>query len=411
MIDLWRDAATVRQPFEAEFDCFDDTQRRIARRGRRRLRLERRRRRHDRLADMDKDILTTTETAKLLGVSVRTAQLLIEGGALTSWKTPGGHRRVYHSDVLAFMARKSTAPAVPSARVLLLASAERLPALEKSVAAVGGCSIDAYTTPFAASFSMGSRTPAALVVDVDEETSERVSFLESVALNPALGHTKLIALGGLPPEARDLISSRLHANVTSPQALADAVRTALQDAGEVKPFSIDPSIPVAINEGGRLAALQRSGLLEAGTEETFDQITWLASRSLRAPVALVTMLTATHQFFKSRHGLALTETPRSWAFCNYTILQRGVMEAGDLARDERFAANPAVMNDPHFRFYAGAPVVDPDGFALASLCVIDYEPRTLDRDQQQTLQLLAKFASGEVRLRAANRSMPGASSA
>ena len=356
---------------------------------------------------MDKDILTTTETAKLLGVSVRTAQLLIEGepDLLEDARRPSARLSIRCSRLHGPEEHRSGRPVSARYSARLLGAAGTL---EQIIAGVGGCSVEAFTSPIAASFAMGSRTPAALVVDVDEEARERVSFLESVALIPALSHTKLIALGGLPSEARNLIASRLHANATDPQSLADAVRTALQDSGEMKSFSIDPSIPVAVNEGRRLAALQRSGLLDAGTGETFDEITWLASHSLKAPIALVTMLTATHQFFKSRHGLALTETPRSWAFCNYTILQRNVLEVDDLARDKRFAANPAVSSDPHFRFYAGAPVVDPDGFALASLCIIDYEPRTLDTDQQHTLQLLAKFASGEVRLRAANRLTAGA---
>jgi excisionase family DNA binding protein len=357
---------------------------------------------------MDKDILTTSETARLLGVSVRTAQLLIEGGALTSWKTPGGHRRVYRSDVLTFRARKNPAPAVLSARVLLLASAERLPVFESVLAAAAGCSVEAHTDPLEASFSMGSRAPAAVIVDVEQETKARISFLEYVALNPALSRTKLIALGGLPSAGPD-ISFRLHAHVTNPQKLADLVGTALQDLSEpAEPFSVAPSFPVAVNEKQRLAALERSGLLDAGTDETFDQLAWLARHSLKAPIALVTLLTATHQFFKSRLGLEITETPRSWAFCNHTILQRGVFSVGDLARDERFASNPAVMSDPHFRFYAGAPVLDPDGFAVASLCVVDYEPRTLDADQEQTLQVLAKCVSIDVRLRAAHRLMSGA---
>lgn len=356
---------------------------------------------------MKDDILTTSETAKMLGVSVRTAQLLIEGGALTSWKTPGGHRRVYRADVLTFMARKNAGPAISSARVVLLASAARLPVLEQALAPVGGCSLETYKDPVAASFAMGARAPAILIVDMTDEAGEGLSFLEQAALNPALRQTKLIALGGPTSEGPDFISSRWHAHVTDPQALANSVRAALQDVTKSEDlFSTPPPFPVAVNEGQRLAAVERSGLMAMGREEIFDQLTWLASYSLKAPIALVTTLTATHQLFKSRHGLALTKTPRSWAFCNYTILQRGVFAIDDLSGDARFADNPAVMNAPHFRFYAGAPVIDPDGFALASLCIIDYEPRRLDADQTQTLQLLAHFASSEVRMRATPEMMP-----
>src|SRR6202012_5075118 len=101
-------------------------------------------------------------------------------------------------------------------------------------------------------------------------------------------------------------------------------------------------------------------------------------------------------WFKSRQGLDMAETPRSWAFCNHTILQRDVFVVENLALDTRFADNPAVAGGPQFRFYGGAPVVDPDGFALGSLCVIDYEPRRLDAGQDSTLLALAGLASDEI---------------
>ena len=92
------------------------------------------------------------------------------------------------------------------------------------------------------------------------------------------------------------------------------------------------------------------------------RLTWLAARSLDAPVALLTLLTPTRQWFKSRYGLDMVETPRGWAFCNHTILQKGIMVAENLATDQRFAENPAVSGELEFRFYAGCPVVDPEGF-------------------------------------------------
>src|SRR5262249_14000705 len=104
-------------------------------------------------------------------------------------------------------------------------------------------------------------------------------------------------------------------------------------------------------------------------------------------------------------GLDMTETPRSWAFCNHTILQKGVFTVDDLARAAAFADNPAVAGAPHFRFYAGAPVIDPDGFALGSLCAVDYKPRELDAEQEQALLALAAVASDAVQLRSMNRQL------
>ncbi|OUM00620.1 GAF domain-containing protein [Variovorax sp. JS1663] len=95
----------------------------------------------------------------------------------------------------------------------------------------------------------------------------------------------------------------------------------------------------------------------------------------------------------------MVETPRSWAFCNHTVLQKGIFEVRDLKEHPSFALNPAVADAPHFRFYAGAPVYDPDGFALGSICVIDFRPRQLDKSQKRTLLELAAIASDEVKLR------------
>ena len=90
-----------------------------------------------------------------------------------------------------------------------------------------------------------------------------------------------------------------------------------------------------------------------------DRLTWLAARSLDAPVALLTLLTPTRQWFKSRYGLDMVETPRGWAFCNHTILQKGIMVAENLATDQRFAENLAVSGELGFRFYAGCRLTIP----------------------------------------------------
>jgi GAF domain-containing protein len=101
----------------------------------------------------------------------------------------------------------------------------------------------------------------------------------------------------------------------------------------------------------------------------------------------------------------VTETPRSWAFCNYTILQKDVFTVENLALDPQFSGIPAVSGPPGLRFYAGAPVHDPDGFAIGSLCVIDQRPRALDQTQRQILRALAALASDELRLRAVDRQL------
>ncbi len=157
--------------------------------------------------------------------------------------------------------------------------------------------------------------------------------------------------------------------------------------------------PTAPNEGSRLQAVLRSGLVDSPAEVQFDRVTWLAARGLKAPISLMTVLTPELQWFKSRQGLDMMQTPRSWAFCNHTVLQTGIFEVHDLQEHPSFAKNPAVADAPYFRFYAGAPVYDPDGFALGSICVIDFRPRQLDKNQRRTLLELAAIASDEVKLK------------
>jgi GAF domain-containing protein len=193
--------------------------------------------------------------------------------------------------------------------------------------------------------------------------------------------------------------------VGDPGEAVTVIRTSLKDAQEVALEAGDISFPIALNERQRLVALERTGLVDSPPEEAFDRLTWLAAQSLNAPIALLTLLTPTRQWFKSRIGLDLAETPRSWAFCNHTIMQKQVFSVSDLIKDPRFADNPAVKGERGFRFYAGAPVLDEDGFVVGSLCVIDQKPRTLDKREERAIQALAALASDEVRLRALDRKL------
>jgi len=362
---------------------------------------------------MNHDVLTTSQAAKLLGISVRTAQLLLESGVLRSWKTPGGHRRVYREDVVAHIARYGHVPTLASSRVLLLVSPARKPLFDALLEAVSEYSVEVVSDLHDAAFAIGVRLPAVVSVDLGEYSAERLVLLRQLTAQAALGATSFIAVtddaaaaarhGGLSP-GRVIF--------TSLDGLPGALR-ALSTPTELPAELADPgrSFPIAANESQRLAAVQRSGLLGTAPEAAFDHLTWLACRSLEMPISLMTMLTSTHQWFKSRAGLDLTETPRSWAFCNYTVLQRRVFTIENLAQTQPFASNPAVAQSPHFRFYAGAPVLDPDGFALGSLCVMDYQQRALDPEQEQTLLVLAALTSDEVRLRLANRQLQWALSA
>ncbi|WP_027136292.1 GAF domain-containing protein [Geminicoccus roseus] len=352
-----------------------------------------------------KDILTTADTAKLLGVSVRTAQLLIEGGSIPSWKTPGGHRRVYRADIEALIEGRAPAPSAPapSVTVVVVAPAGRRRLYERQFADVAECTAELFEDPHAALLAIGSSRPYAVLVDLADRDPGRLALLHSVGADPSLGRSRILAIGAAGPPVLEGPGRVIR--LDTPDEAVASLRFSLADTGKVAVPSAGTAFPIALNEGQRLAALERTGLLDTAPEEAFDRVTWLASQTLDVPVSLMTLLTPTRQWFKSRFGLDLPETPRSWAFCNYTILQKGVFSVEDLASDPRFADNPAVAGEPGFRFYAGAPILDSEGFAVGSLCVIDDRVRTLSERETQALLALAGLASAEVRLRATERQL------
>lgn len=141
--------------------------------------------------------------------------------------------------------------------------------------------------------------------------------------------------------------------------------------------------------------------MDTEDDPAFDRITGMASRIFDVPIVLVTLLDERRQWFKSASGLDISETPRSHAFCSYTIYDRTTLVIEDARRDPRTAANPLVTGAPHIRFYAGAPLMTDDGHALGSLCLIDSKPRTIDPDDIRVLEDLADLVIDELELRLA----------
>lgn len=155
----------------------------------------------------------------------------------------------------------------------------------------------------------------------------------------------------------------------------------------------------------RLAKLQGYGVLDTIPEPVYDDITSLAAHICQVPIALVSLIDAERQWFKSKVGLDVSETHRSMAFCNQTIQQSGVLVVEDASVDERFKSNPLVTGEPFIRFYAGAPLMTPDGHALGSLCVIDHRPRQLTVPQIHGLRVLSRQVVAQLELRYQTRQL------
>ncbi|MES2205512.1 MAG: EAL domain-containing protein [Pseudomonadota bacterium] len=152
------------------------------------------------------------------------------------------------------------------------------------------------------------------------------------------------------------------------------------------------SAPIPADDAKRVLTLHSAQILDTPQEELFDRITRLASRLLNTPIALISLVDANRQWFKSKVGLDTTETPRDISFCGHAVLQEQPFVINDALEDPRFADNPLVVGPPYIRFYGGIPLLSIERHAIGVLCVIDHQPRVLNTQELSTLVDLARMA-------------------
>ena len=157
--------------------------------------------------------------------------------------------------------------------------------------------------------------------------------------------------------------------------------------------------PPVADETGRLEALQRYKVLETPPEGVLDDLTRIAAYVCQTPIALLTLVDAQRQWFKSRIGLSLSETPRQLSFCAHAIHATDLYVVEDMRRDEGFADHPLVVGDPFIRFYAGVPLRTADGHAIGTLAVADAVPRQLTPEQLDALRVLGRQVMAQLELR------------
>lgn len=212
----------------------------------------------------------------------------------------------------------------------------------------------------------------------------------------------------LNPEARRPVNGArtVEDSISSPLPGSAAGRAAtpkMNQSMNQTPPATDPDDPQW--EQARLTALRRYEILDTPVEEEFDDFTQLAAHICQAPIAVINLIDANRQWFKSEVGLGVRETPLDASICRHAILQPGLFVVPDTTQDPRFQNNPLVTGEPHLRFYAGALLESSEGLPLGTLCVLDHQTRQLTSEQCRALKLLARQVMTTLELRLAARAL------
>jgi len=167
--------------------------------------------------------------------------------------------------------------------------------------------------------------------------------------------------------------------------------------------------PIPPNEPQRMRTLREYAILDTAPEAVYDDIAHVCAGVCDTPIALITLIDGTRNWFKARVGVGeeLTESPRDISFCGHAIIGNDIFEVTDAVQDDRFADNPLVASQPLIRYYAGAPLITPDGFKLGTICAIDVRPRRLNVAQRDTLTALSRLVMRQLDRRRRTPANPG----
>lgn len=169
--------------------------------------------------------------------------------------------------------------------------------------------------------------------------------------------------------------------------------------GQDLELTMDGTTPILPpDERERLEALRRYGAFGLLRAAVFDDISRLAAFICRTPISLITLIDTNRQWFLSQNGIGACETSREASFCAHALVGTEMLIVEDARTDARFARNVMVTGEPFIRFYAGAPLLTPDGYALGTLCVVDCVPRTLTAEQKESLQSLGRLVMTQLEM-------------
>ena len=163
--------------------------------------------------------------------------------------------------------------------------------------------------------------------------------------------------------------------------------------------------PIPPDEPQRMQTLRDYSILDTPPEAVYDDIAHVCAGVCDTPIALIALIDGTRNWFKARVGVEeeLTESPRDISFCGHAIIGNDIFEVTDAQLDDRFADNPLVASQPLIRYYAGAPLITPDGFKLGTICAIDVRPRRLSDAQHDTLTALSRLVMRQLDRRRSGR--------